>query len=109
MADCTEIQTRSALPGYDGIISKAEQALVVPVKFPYQPLEVISGYSVADLAAHGYPYAYGSKGRLRPEYDEIGGMDFVPLPGNPQEIRSFQEPLMPGEAGHLPFPTWKRW
>ena len=56
---------------------------MLPVKFPDQPLESISRYCVADLAAHGYPYSYGGNGGLCPENDEIGRVDFVPLPGNP--------------------------
>jgi len=76
----------------------------VPVKFPDAPLEAIPGYGIADLAAHGDPYAHGRTGRLGPEDDETGGLDLAPLPGYPQEVRSFQEPFMLRKAGHVARP-----
>jgi len=103
-ADVAESEAGSALTGYYGIIRRAEQAFMVPVKFPDQPLESISLYCVADLATHGYSYSYGGNGGFCPEYDEIGCVNFVPLPGNPQEILSFQKPLMPGKAGTRTLP-----
>ena len=82
-ADVAEYEAGSALTGYYGIIRRTEQAFMVPVKFPDQPLESISRYCVADLAAHGYSYSYGGNGGLCPENNEIGRVDFAPLPGNP--------------------------
>jgi hypothetical protein len=96
LADFAEVQAGCALPGDYGIIRGAKQTLVLPVEFPDQPLEAVSGYCVADFAAHGYPYSYGAKGRFRPEDDEMGGVNLLPQPGNPQKVRSFQEPFIPG-------------
>ena len=58
-ADVAETEAGSALTGYYGIIRRTEQTFMVTVKFPDQPLESISRYCVADLAAHGYSYSYG--------------------------------------------------
>jgi hypothetical protein len=82
-AKFAEFQAGSALPGNYGVIRRVKETFIVPVKFPNEPLEAISGYRVADLAAHGYSYSYGRNKGLRPEYDEIGRVELVPLPGNP--------------------------
>ena len=97
-------QAGSSLPGDYGIIRRTEQPLVVPVKLPDQSLESISDYCIANLAAHGYSYSYGRNGRLGPEDDEAGGLDFAPVPGDPQKIGSSQEALMPGKSGHALVP-----
>ena len=60
VTDVTEIQAGRALPGDYGIIRGLKQTLVLPVKLPDHPLETISDYCIADLAAHGYTYTYGA-------------------------------------------------
>ena len=100
-ANFTESQAGSALPGNYGVVRRAKETFVVPVKLPDQPLEAVSGDCIAYLAAHGYSYSYGGNWGLRPEDNEAGRMDLVPLTGNPQKISSFQEPLIPGETGHV--------
>jgi hypothetical protein len=61
VTDFTEVQAGRALPGDYGIIRGVKETLVLPVEFPDYPLEAVSGYCVADLAAHGYPYTYGAR------------------------------------------------
>jgi len=83
LANFAETEAGSALPGNYGVVSRAKETLVLPVKLPDQPLEAVSGYCIAYLAAHGYPYSYGGNWRLRPEDNEAGRVDLVPLTGNP--------------------------
>jgi hypothetical protein len=106
LAYLAEFQAVSALAGNYAVIRRSEEFLAEPVKLPDQPLEAISDYCVAYLAAHGYSYSYGRNGRFHPDQDEIGRVNFVPLPGNPQEVRSFQDPLLPGEAVHVHAPLF---
>jgi hypothetical protein len=94
-------QAGSPLPGNDAVISRGEQGFVVPVKFPDQPFKAIPCHGVADLAADGNSDANGCLGRFGPDDNKERGLDFAPLAGYPQEIRSFQEPFLPGKTGHL--------
>ena len=100
LAYFAEFQPGRSLFGDDVIIRQQEQSLILPVKFPYQPLQAISRYRIADLAADGNADTDRWHGGLLPENKEIGCVDLLPLAGKPQKIPPFQEPLMPGKTGH---------